>query len=50
MKQAVRENRRGQVRVADELIVDCAPEVALLSNRSRLAGNLLRRRRPKWRE
>jgi hypothetical protein len=33
MKQAVRENRRGKVRVAEYLILDGCPEVALLRSR-----------------
>jgi hypothetical protein len=33
MKQAVRENRQGKVRVAGELWIDEAPEVALLRER-----------------
>jgi hypothetical protein len=33
MKQAVRENRRGKVRVADQMLLDRAPEVALLRSR-----------------
>jgi hypothetical protein len=33
MKQAVRENRRGKVRVAECVILDGCPEVALLRSR-----------------
>jgi hypothetical protein len=33
MKQAIRENRRGKVRVAEYLILDGCPEVALLRSR-----------------
>jgi hypothetical protein len=33
MKQAVRENRRGKVRVPEYLILDASPEVALLRSR-----------------
>ncbi len=33
MKQAVRENRQGRVRVAEELLLDQAPEVAILRSR-----------------
>jgi hypothetical protein len=33
MKQAIRENRRGKVRVAEYLILDDVPEVALLRSR-----------------
>jgi hypothetical protein len=33
MKQAIRENRQGKVRVADYLLFDAAPEAALLCSR-----------------
>jgi hypothetical protein len=33
VKQAVRENRRGKVRVAEELILDSGPEIAPLRSR-----------------
>jgi hypothetical protein len=33
MKQAIRENRRGKVRVAEYVILDGCPEVALLLSR-----------------
>jgi hypothetical protein len=40
MKQAIRENRRGKVRVADLMILYQAPEIALLRSRMEVCDEI----------